>query len=316
MPFQDATRRKIIALSQQSKGTTNPLQWDIPRTGLLAAIYLDIQATLSGTITGPNAYGVSSIIRKVRLITNAGIDLVNISGPGYTYLFQNLLDDYTQVTVQNQGNSAVAVGSFNIGMILPVALNARDPIGLFMLQNEQTLVQLQVEFEADANVGTGATVVATVQPFIEVFTVPIDPKDWPALNVVQQVLEDTVSGPASGDFDYVWPRGNTYIQVAHGYGAKQSAADNWTRAKLIVNQSEVIMDYTVNGQTLEWNRLHGRARGLGVVVFDMIGTSGLGTMGSSRDLLYSGMVTDLLTRITSSGADTLRTIRRQLVALR
>jgi len=317
MSFQDSTRRKLIPLTAQAKGATAPLQWDIPKTGLLAAIHVNIAAAVAGSLSAPNIYGFSSIVRRVRVVTNAGIDLINITGPGYFYLLQNMLEGYQIATPQNVGGTAITAISCNLDMVLPIALNARDPIGLFMLQNEQTLVQLQVEFEDDATVATGATVTATVTPAIEVFTVPVDTTDWPPLNVVQQTLEDTRAITAVGDYDYSWPRGNTYIQVAHGYGCLATPAEHWSRARLIVNQSETLMDYTPGQMALEWNRSHGRARGLGVVLFDLIGTSALGTLGSSRDLMYSAAVTELLSRITiAAQPHTLRTIRRQLVSLR
>lgn len=316
MAFQDSTRRKFLPLTTQTKGTTNPLSWDIPKTGLLSSIYLNITGTVTGTLSAPNALGKASIVRRVRLVTNGGIDLINMTGAGYHYLLRDHLEDYKDPTPQADARSAVATGAFNLDMFIPVALNARDPIGLFMLQNEQTLVQLSVEFETDSVVATGATVAATVLPVVEIFTVPVDPKDWPALNVVQQVLEDSRAIAATGDYDYNWPRGNTYIQVLHGYGIGASAAENWTRSRLMVNQSEILADYVPGTMNIEFTRTHGRARLVGTILNDFIGSSGLGTYGSSRDLLYSALVTELMTRITASATGTLYTVRRQLVALR
>lgn len=314
--FLANTRRKIIPLSSQSKGTTSPLRWDIPKTGLLAAVYLNITGSIAGTLSAPNAMGMASVVRNVRLITNAGIDLVNISGPGYKYLLSKFMEDYKDITPQNTGGDAVTATTFNLDMVLPVALNLRDPIGLFMLQNEQTLVQLEVTFETDATVATGATVTATVTPSVEIFTVPVDPKDFPRLDLVHQVLEDTRAISGASTVDYNIPRGNTYVQILHGASLLATAADAWSRAQLIVNQSEILMDYTPGQYSIEYNRSHGVARELGVLGWDFIGTSGLGAYGSSRDLLYSGLVTDLISRVTVTGAITLHTVRRQLVALR
>lgn len=316
MAFQDSTRRKFIPLTTQTKGTTNPLSWDIPKTGLLAGIFLNISGTVAGTLSAPNALGMASIVRRVRVITNGGIDLINISGAGYHYLLRDHIEDYKDPVPHSTARNAVTAVAFNLDMFLPIALNSRDPIGLFMLQNEQTLVQLQVEFETDSVVATGATVTATVLPVAEVFTVPVDNKDWPPLNVVQQVLEDSRAIAATGDYDYSWPRGNTYVQVLHGYGIGASPAENWTRSRLMVNQSEILADYVPGTMNIEYTKTHGRARLVGTVLNDFIGSSGLGTFGSSRDLLYSNLVTELMTRISASATGTLYTVRRQLVALR
>ena len=83
MSFQQYTRRKLIPLGAKAKGASNPLQWDVPKTGLLASIYLNITGAVAGSLSGPNALGMASIVRNVRVITNSGIDLINISGAGY-----------------------------------------------------------------------------------------------------------------------------------------------------------------------------------------------------------------------------------------
>ena len=323
MAFQDATRRKFLPLSTQAKGTSNPLTWQIPKTGLFAGLYLTIRGAVvdNGSFANPNPMGLASIVRRVRLITNAGIDLVSISGVGYSYLLRNFLEDYRDPVPNNNGTSAVNAVSapgqaFNLDMYIPAVLNSRDPVGLFMLQNEQTLVQLQVEFEADAAVASDVTVSATVTPYVEIFTVPQRTEDWPRLDVVQQIVEDTQAVTAVGELDYYWPRGNTYVQVLHGYGIGASASDDWSRAQLIVNQSDVLNEYTPAAADIEYSKTHGVARPAGVLPFDLLGTSGLGAFGSARDLFYSGLVTDLFSRITiSAQPGTLYTVRRQLIAL-
>ncbi len=313
--FQNKTRRKVIPLSSIAKGTSNPLTWEIPKTGLLAGIYLAITGSVSGTLSAPNALGFSSIINKVRLVGNAGIDIINITGWHYHWLLRDHLEHYIDVTPSSNGRTAVTATTFNLSMWLPVALNGRDPLGLIMLQNEETLLTLEVEFNADANVATGATVTATVQPSIEIFTVPTDPADYPPLNVLHQIVSDTATIAASGEYSYRWARGNTYVQTIHGAGLNTTPADNWSEYKLRVNQSENIARYTPELLNLEYARTHGRARTLGVIPVDMIGTSGLGNYGSTRDLLYSALVTELESVITFSASGTLYTVRRQLVTL-
>ena len=315
--FQN-TRRKILPLTQQALGANLMLTWDLPKTGLLAGIYLRIKCVLEGSAGVVNAYGMASAIRQVRLYLNSGIDVFRMSGVGYHYILHDFLEHYIDVIPQAGGTAAVSVATHNLDMFIPVALNARDPVGLIMLQNEQTLCTLTVEFEAPATVGGDITygVTTTVEPTLELFTVPLDEADYPPLNMIHQILEEMQTlTAATGDHDYVWPRGNTYVQVLHGYGIKQSPADDWDRARLMVNQSETLIDYDPGRATHEFNRFHGRARTLGVIPIDLFGSSGLGCYGSARDFFDSALVTDVLTRITLNAADDLWTIRRQLVDL-
>jgi hypothetical protein len=314
--FQRNTRRKLILLSTQAKGSTNPVSWDIPKTGLLSGVWLNITGSIAGTLSALNPLGKSSIVRRVRLVANSGIDLINISGPQFHYLLRDHVEDYKDPTPASDGRSAVATGVFDISMFLPVAVNTRDPLGLFMLQNEATQLQLSVEFEADSSVATGATVTCSVTPAVEIYTVPVAPENWPPLNVIHQIVGDDRAVSGAGEVEYKWPRGNTYVQCLHGFGMGVSATDPWTRAKVMVNQSEVIADYTPGMIGLEHARSHGRARLVGTIPVDLIGTDGLGVFGGTRDLLYSASVTELATVITATGAGTLNTVRRQLVALK
>lgn len=316
MSFINATRRKVLQLGTLTQASGNPLQWDIPKTGILSSLMLSISATIAGTLSAPNALGAQAIVKRVRLVANSGIDLINISGTGFNSLLRDYMENYVDAVPQSTARSAISATTFNLDMFLPVAINSRDPIGLFMLQNEQTLLQLYIEFEAAANLATGVTSLNyTVTPSLEVFTVPVDPRDWPMFNVVHQIIEDQRSISGAQDFEYQWPRGNTYMQVLHGAGLAQAGADAWSRVRVRLNQSDFVMDYTPNSLTIDENRKHGRARLAGVIPVDLMGSSGLGIYGSTRDVLYSAAVTDLASVITATGATTLYTVRRQLIAL-
>lgn len=314
--FIDKTRRKTIPLATRAKGSGNPLTWTLPKTGLLAGLFLDIRGTIAGVVGVPHALGKSVIVRNVRLTANNGIDLINISGPGYHYLLRNNLEDYRDATPGADGTAVIVNGAFDISMYLPVAINSRDPLGLIMLQNEQTEVTLSVEFEADATVEAACTVTANVQPFVELFTVPVDPKDWPSLDVVHQIVEQNSVIGGVGDFTYDWPRGNTYAQVVHGLGmAAAGGADGFSNIRLLINGTETISNLSAQALSMEYGRTHGAARRAGVALIDFLGTSGLGNFGSARDLLNSQVVTELQSVITVAVPGTMRTIRRQLIPL-
>lgn len=315
--FSMNTRRKVTELPAQTKPTGGgQISWQLPKTALLGKIFLAIRATVAGTLTSPNALGFSSIVKRVRLVANSGIDLINVSGAGYAYLLQELLEsEYFLAQTQNQGRTAVTATTAILDMVLPIAINSRDPLGLVMLQNEQTILTLIVEFEADATVATGATVTCTVTPSLELFTVPVDQKDWPPLNMVHQILEDSQAVSGAGQLVYQWQRGNTYLQVAHGAGIGASGADAFSRYQLRVNQSDYLQDTGTLHLDMEHRYLRGRARAAGGIYVDLMGTSGLGDYGSTRDLFNSALVTDLASVFTITGATTLYTVRRQLVLL-
>lgn len=318
MAFNTATRQKLYGLPAKTKPSGGGvISWDIPKTGILSKIFLDIKATVSGTLSSPNALGVSSIVKNVRLTLNSGVDLFNVSGPGYAYLLQEVLGSgYFLATGQNQGRTAVSASTFNLDMIIPVMINDRDPLGGVNLQNEQTLATLSIEFESDSNVATGATVTATVNPLVEIFTMPLRAEDRPPFDVLHSILEERQTVSGAGQVDYVVPRGNTYLALLHGLGLGASGSDAFNNVDLVINQADYIYkDLAPADFDLLHRFRYGRARPAGGIFFDFLASSGFGSYGSGRDVINSALVTDLRTRITATGAGTLFTVRRQLVQL-
>lgn len=314
IPFEKATRRRLIKLGSKTKGTSNPLIWSLPKYGFLGGMYLSITGSVAGTLSAPNAEGMASIVRRVKLTVNAGPQLIDISGPGYHYGVVDLIDDYRNVLPSVTARDAVTAVAFDVSMYLPIMLNARDAVGLLALQNEATEAELSVEFETDATVATGATVTATVVPIMEVFAVPPSKDSYPSLSLVQQWVEDSRAISATGVVEYAWPRGNTYLSVSHLAGAGATGADKVNTVKLRINKSDDIIGALSPAEwRLEMNRWHGRAIEAGVIHVDLFGSSGLGAFGSARDAIYSPLLTDIDTVLDFSATTTLRTIRRQLV---
>jgi hypothetical protein len=308
------TRIKQTRLSALTETAQNPRTWELPKSGILAGLFIRITGTIAGTISAPNALGMASIIRRVRLLANSGIALIDVSGPGYHYL---LRDQFEQgfPAVQNNARDAVTATTYDVSMYFPISVNSRDPIGLFMLQNESTQLRLEVEFESNANIATGITThTNTVQPNLVYFTVPVDPKSWPPFNFVQTMQEEAITVSAAGEITYNWPRGNTYISLFHGMGlSAASPADNWTQFRVRVNQSDYLLDWGTVEADMNWELFRNSVRELGIIPLDLMVTSGLGNYGSARDLFDSSKVTDIASIITASGAGTLYVMKRQLV---
>lgn len=318
MAFNNSTRMKraqIGTLTAPAAGGATTLQ--LPKSGLLARLYLHINYVLAGAGAVPNPLGMSSAIRRVRLTLNSGIQLVDISGPGYSYLMMEGQESaYHLGQIQHQGRVVVANGTYNLDMVLDVQINQRDPIGLIMLQNEETLATLTVDWEDPVTVnGAGSTATATCDVVMEWFTVPAKVEDWPPLNLVHQYLEETRVVAGAGQVTYDVPRGNTYLALYHGLGIAVAGADGWSAASLRVNQSDFLEQHTPSSQDQVTIYQKGRARPLGGIFYDFLGASGMGSYGTSRDLFNSALVTSMDSVITATGAGTLYTLRRQLVSL-
>lgn len=316
--FDTATRRIIKPMPAQSKSSSGQsLTFQLPPANILARIWLLITGTVAGSLSAPNANGMASIVRRVRLTANSGQDLWNVSGYGYHYGPRQFSGLYRDPFPASNARSAVTATTFDVSMLLDLQVNQRDQLGFIMLQNRQTVLNLTVDFEADATVATGATVTATVTPVLEMFTVPTNDKDIPDFGTVLMVLEDAQSVGGAMDFVYTWQRGGTYLSLHHLAGAAVSAADSWSRVLLRSNQAFNIAEYTPGSLSAEfaYNHPGGMTRNLGHIPLDFTGSSGLGMFGTARDLINSAALTNVESVITTTGALTLTSIRRQLVPL-
>lgn len=324
MAFDDNTRNKLIKLPTLTHPAGGGItQITLPKTGLIRGIYLIIDGTIGATVTTANGLGFSSVIKRYRVNTNSAVDVLNFSGAGYAYLLQEMLGTELQLYMGgNNGRTAVSAAAFTLDTFLPIAMNDRDTIGLYMLQNEQAQVTLTVEWEADTNIvlsGGGVVTAATAVPYMDILTVPDDPKDFPPLAYVHTVIEDNASVAAASDYDYKPPRGNIYLQLAHlmSAGGVNAPSDGlFNRLQVKSAQADTWVDATVRLADLIHRRYRGRARPAGCLFWDYLATSGLGNFGTTRDLFDSRLTTDYDHIITTTGAVANATnIRRMLVPL-
>lgn len=294
------------------------MRWTLPKAGILRGVYLNISAVVAGTISGsPNALGLASIIKEVRAQINNGNDLFRFSGAGYAYGIRQMIGSYRDPVPGNVMRSAVTAATHNLSIYIPVSVNDRDPVGLFMLQNEGTEVQLSIETESMGSVDSGITsLTVTCEPQLDLFTVPADAKDWPNFGYLCQIIEQSKAIAAAGDDDIYWPRGGTYLWMQHLAGVGVSGSDKWDYAVLQSGQTKNVIDLNVAGADLAYGRTHGTARLAGVIPFDLLGESGFGEYGTGRDVIQSEKLTDLKSTITYNAATTVYTIRRQLIVLK
>ena len=318
LPFDAVTRRKEIPLPSMARptggGTT---QQQLSKAGILAGLFLRITGTIGGVVGTVNALGMSSIIRRVRLTANSGVDLINISGPGYHWLLRDSLEtELIDVGTHTNGRSAVTATGAVLDMYLPIAVNMKDTVGMFMLQNEQSILTLTVDWESDATVtSTGTFSNFSCTPYMIAFTVPSDPRSWPSFRRVHQILEDTAPVTGTTPNTYAWQRGGTILQMIHGLGFGVSGTDAWTRFQWRVQQSDYILDFGTDLAIMQWSQLKGRTRPAGVIPIDLMATSGLGNYGKARDLFNTNKVTDCNSIITPTGNGTLYAVRRQLLTI-
>lgn len=319
--FDRATRSKFIpvAVTNATRVSGGQSQANIPQTGYMGRLWGTVRGTINAVTSGPNAFGQSAIINRMRLQSSGSVDLINISGPGYFHLLKPVLDMAGNSIPYTSGLTAIAnAGVVKLDFVIPVEVNFRDQVGFFTMQNRETLVTFKLDWETDAVVATGG-ITWTTQPvlllYMELFTVPEDRANQPALTTVHAITEDQSTVSAAGAYTYYWPLGNTVLQMIHGAGFAASGADSWTRYQLRVNQSDYLFDVDPTFMDIYHSAHRLLTRALGVIPIDLIGQSGLGTYDVPRDVINTGKATDIASIVTTTGALTLYSVRREIIPL-
>lgn len=321
-PFDRSTRltiTRLAGITRPAGGGLSPAV-ELPTYGLLAGVWLQIRGSIGGTVGTVNALGGAVVVQRVTLKLNSGTVVFSLSGANYHYLFRDVIDaGYVDVCGQTNARDAITPTAFILDMVIPLTVNLRDPIGILLTQNRQTTLTLEIEWTADATVtstGTFLTNIFTVTPHLLTFSVPPNPGSMPPLRYIHQVVDQQQVISGAGDWVYDIPRGNTYMRIILGVGIGATGADSWNTAKMRVNQSQYIFDMTPASQQIMFWYLHGRVRELGQIIFDFLGTSGLGSYGTTRDLYDSNRTTDFQTVVDVTTGLTAYVVREQLIDLR
>lgn len=318
-PFEASTRLSRIKLASIPRPAGGGLSPDVelPTYGLLGAVLLQIRGTIGGTVGAVNAMGMSSIIQRITFRLNSGTVVWSLTGPNYHLLYRDTIDSgYIDVVGHTNARDAVTATAAVLDMVVPIMVNMRDPIGILLLQNRQTVLTLSVEWAADTVVtATGTFSNFAVTPFLLNFSVPPNPLSLPPLRWIHQVVDEARVMSGAGEFTYDIPRGNTYMGIMHGVGIGATGADSWNTARLRVNQSNYIFDDTPASQEMMFRWQRGRARELGAIYWDFATTSGLGKYGTTRDLYDSNRTTDFQSVVDVTTGLTVQTVREQLIDL-
>lgn len=323
--FDAATSLNQTPLETKTRVSGGTSTWLLPRVGYLSYIDLPISVGVTGTVGTVHALGGAGIIKRVQLtVNNIGL-IFDMSGAGYHYLLRDYINNYQDPVKQSNARAAITATTMDVSMRIPVSFNDRDPLGLLLLQNDQTLASLSIQWETDANItSTGTVGTVTVQPSIYWFTVPENPADRPPINYIHQILEDQIAIAAAGAYGYDVPRGGILTHLLFGAGIAASPTDNWSEATLKLQSSYQKWDIGTTLANFNFDATHnyrGTAalpatqRIAGLIPFDFVGTSGLGCYGKMRDVIDSRTLTYLRATITMSASGTLYAMRRQLAQL-
>jgi len=356
--FESDTRQQIITLSPMTPpnlGTAGQIvTQQLPTSGYLSAIWMLLQGTTTTTSAQSGAIGTYpqppwNFVRKIRVYTNMGVELVNLSGYGL-YLYQSLqrtgLDIDTIVNsltyaATDSGNNTVksrflvhptALGvssseTWKAGYYLPIAWGTGGKAGLQLLQDDAVKYYLELTFGDLTDLyastsGTPSLSAVSVTPMVETFSTPMNPANRPDLSYSKVILEETQPfDTGTGVTTFKMVTGNMVTQLIHelsnGATAKPLDPSEVTLLRMDYAQTQVPYNLNPDIQLLRQAFLYGRNMPQGCYVWELSEALGLKELPTMRDVIDTLMLTNLQSEITLSGVtpsnSKLRTIKEWLV---
>lgn len=325
-------------------------RFQLPKVGLLARLFVDLDG---GSATGydltigagaaaaaADGMGPWGIIEGFALKINGGSGWFDVSGFG-TFLLNNAEDPnaYTGATAPGDAVTTAPTdvaslvhnyptaddGRPRFGFVIPVALDASQPLGMVLLQNDQTTVELEIRWAtldkyAALTGGASATLSLTATVVAEYYDVPplaaFDTYIRPLLRWANWHVEERQDIASTGRDANVVVLDNhdTYLRVIHHAiinGALNTDAIEALR--FVLNRQTTLYDHpAVVHLRDQRNKI---AKDLPAFMWNFFAT------GTLRDVLHADSFTDIrsaldVTAGTELGSTAfLRTTAQKLVDL-
>jgi hypothetical protein len=335
--FGTLTRKHEQDLPAVTCAASSSVSFTLPKSRLLSKISLLLTGTLTVTHASLTSFTAAAfapfnLIKNVRVEANNNFTPVNLSGIGaaiLSYLRSNgaaqdcltgaVADCAASRRLNKLSTVASSSGTANVYQCyleIPIALNDRDPVGLILLQNEETVINVTIELEAgsvllaDTTDYTVALGTVTIQPSIETFSIPPKAEAYPDLSILAIRGETFKTIAGAGQIDLNLPVGNTYrrlgIYITDAAGG-EADADLSTKFELVMNMADVPIRIHPRILAAKNQLLYNKVLPDGLWVFDFA-SQGLANYGGTRDMIDTERLTELLFRFTAAGAGQVRAV--------
>jgi len=326
--FKQLTRRNWQALGTKSNdGAGGSSIFELPRARLLAGLRILIETTLTATHASDNTVDAGdlapySLVKKILLNLNNGFAPIELTG-GNLYALQTTLNGTVVSAPETSGRgravlglTASSGGTANVVRLeldVPTEVNPRDPVGLILLQNVDTLATLEVQTGAAADIaelsgGTVALGSVSVTVLTDTYSIPADPNAVPDISILKSYKGRSES-LQSGENVIKLPVGQTYRKlwfiVRNASGVRQADSFITSPIELVLDQNEA--PYKVPAKILagENTKDYDGALPDGMYVFDFATAGDARNLASSRDLIDTQRITEFWLRFSTSAAGTI-----------
>lgn len=314
--FAQQTRQYEQEISSMVFKEGETISTNFPKTRFLSKIYLKVKGSITlkhetkTTYTASN-FDMYRLLRQIRVKINNGFTPYQVGGVElYLYNLMNkenlVIDDNFSVDyLGNVVSPAGAVNKINYTLELPITLNDRDSIGLLLLQNEQTVVSLEIDCGNIKDIMTDTDVEVTgyninVTPILETFSIPQDKNAIPDYSIIKLVNEQIENVTSVGDMIVKLQTGLTYrkflVYIAKDSKFTPFEHEKLDRFSLVMNQADI--PYNISADHVAYkNRIaYGGKLPKGCYAFDF-STQGYANYGGSRDYIDTERLTEFWLKI-------------------
>lgn len=302
--FAMSTRQNMHMLAKQTATIIpNTLQFSLPKARLLAGLYVKTKVTFPSKPEGIELEKLPYLIRRISLDLNNGFAPFTISGAEAR--MYNLVDLNSKTIKEEWYTKEVSETVYDINLFLPCTTNPRDPIGLILLQNDQTNVSLNIDLgmASECGIRTEPTKVE-IKVMTETFSVPAHANAYPDLSVLKLVNGRKDSLPTNGQQIIKLATGTIYrkliFRLVDADGNPMEVEDITSNIDIVFNQADT--NYSVDPEMLRM--LNEKQLGVelpkGMFVFDFSNSGGLPNLGGTRDFIDSANLNELWLRFTTT----------------
>ena len=342
--FGAYTRQHIQTLGSQSGTANSHIEYEVPKARLLQAINLLVEVTLkkasasTTTLNDLNAkMELYNVIRRMSIDYNNGFSPVVASGKDIaivnmlrvksdtvipTCILDKSMCTITAPTASAETDDKITLASatdvkYYFMLEVPVTLNDRDPSGLVLAQNGQTLINFSIDIADSVNEIPVDSVKIT--PQLVTFSIPPVESAFPDLSVLKVLDSRKESFTGGGSNLIKLPTGMIYrkviIYLEDENGNPMTPTDITSNIELLLNTADI--PYSINPQMLRLRtttQTGGRLpEGYYALDFSCQGTNP--NYGGSRDYIDAEQITTFEMRFTTTKAGKITLISEKISRL-
>jgi len=283
------------------------VNFNLPKVRLLAKIALVVEGNLvigTAAATALARFAPYSLLRRVQVSINNGFNPVTLSG-GETYI-TNIARHNGIVVKPIAGNErtmapGITVGThpFRFTAEYPITLNERDAVGLILLQNEETVVTVNIDINPLTSLVTpaGTTTLAVtdfrITPVLETFSIPAVANAFPDISILKLQQSQLNEAPTAGVMTIRLPVGTTYRKIFLDCGDIVLTSP----IEIVLNQADT--PYLINARYLRAKNeeMYGDELPANVYALDF-SYQGIANLGGLRDYIDTERLTEFWIRFT------------------